>query len=136
LSSVLIEGVYQNRDCDGYFYGLPVWSVGDPFYYINKYRVRGVLERENFEIEKDLVTRQLMATNSQICENYTLNTYNLTEEVAKLTSTIFAAKEVYLNGKLYQINGNIEKNNDTGSQWYLTTKFKRCECFTDFSCID
>ena len=135
-ASILAEGVYSNKDCNNYFYGLPVWSIGDPFYYVNKYRIRGVLQRENFEIEKDLVTRQLVATNSQVCENYSLNTYNLPEEVAKLLTTIFAAKEVYLNGKLFQVNGAVDKNNDIGSQWYLQTKFKRCDCYTDFSCIE
>jgi len=134
-STILTEGIYSNKDCFGYFYGAPVWSVGDPFFYSNQYRVKGVLELQNFEIEKEVVTRQLLATNSQQCENYTLNTYNIPKEVAKILSGIFAAREVYLDSIVYQVEGSVDKNNEIGSQWYLSTKFKRCECYQDFSCL-
>ena len=38
------------------------------------------------------------------------------------------------NNKLYQLEGAVEKNNESGNQWFLETDLKRCDCFPDFSC--
>lgn len=135
-STVLLEGVYPDTvlDCFGYFYGLPVWSVGTPFRYSNKYRVRGSFELNSIEIEKQLVTKYLKAVSSSKCEVYNLKTFGLPEEVTRLISEIYASRDLYVDGLLYQLDGNVEKNNDTGSQWFLESTLKRCDCFPDFSC--
>jgi len=135
-SSVLLEGVYpaSTLDCFGYFYGAPVWSVGTAFTYRNRYRVRGALELESIEVEKTVVTRYLQATKSSTCENYSLATYGLPERIVKLIANILAARDLYANNKLYQLEGAVEKNNESGNQWFLETDLKRCDCFPDFSC--
>jgi hypothetical protein len=135
-STVGLEGVFpaSTLDCFGYYYGLPVWSVGSEFVYRNEYRVRGALELQSVEIEKELVTRYLKAVNSSTCEIYRLSTYGLPERVVLLISNILAARDLYANEKLYQLDGGIEKNNEIGSQWFIETKLKRCDCFPDFSC--
>jgi len=134
--TVLLEGIFPDSvlDCFGYFYGLPVWSVGTPFQYSNKYRVRGSFELQAIEIEKEVVTRYLKAVSASKCEVYQLRTYHLTEEVARIVSEIFTSRDLFVDGLLYQIDGNVEKNNETGSQWFLESTLKRCDCFPDFSC--
>lgn len=134
--TVLLEGVYPDSvlDCFGYFYGVPVWAAGTAFRYTNKYRVRGSFELQALEIEKEVVTRYLKAVSASKCEVYSLRTYGLPEEVARIISEIYTSRDVYVDGLLYQLDGNVEKNSDTGSQWFLESTLKRCDCFPDFSC--
>ena len=135
--SVLLEGYYPPsvRDCFDYYYGESFeWNVGQAFTYRNLYRVRGSFELQSIEIEKEVVTRHLQAVSSSTCEVNLLRTIGLPERVTKLIGGILASKEIYIDGLIYQVEGNIDKNNDTGSQFYLETQFKRCDCFPDFSC--
>ena len=134
--TVLIEGVYPAgmTDCFGYYYGRPVWSVGDAFTFVNQYRVKGSFELQQIEVEKEVVTKRLSATSATTCEIWLLRTIGLPQAVTKLLTNIFAAKEIYFDDLLYQIEGGVEKNNETGSQWFLETNFKRCDCFPDYSC--
>ena len=135
--TVLLEGDFgKGKDCFGYFYGGTVWNVGGYFQYINQYRVRGVIEQTSTTIEKETVTRQLKAVNSQKCEDYTFNTYGVPEEIANLIAEILNARTIFGDGKEYQINGSIDKNNEIGSQWFLEVNLRRCDCFKDYSCND
>ena len=71
----MIEGEYpaSTLDCFGYFYGRPTWSVGEPFNYVNQYRVRGSFELTNVEIEKETVTKHLKAVSASTCEVWLLS---------------------------------------------------------------
>lgn len=135
--TVMIEGEYpaSSLDCFGYFYGRPTWSVGEPFTYVNQYRVRGSFELTNVEIEKETVTKHLKAVSASTCEVWLLRTIGLPERVAKLLVGMFAAYEIYIDGAIYQIEKGVDKNNEIGSQWLLEVSFKRCDCFPDFTCV-
>lgn len=135
--TVFLEGVNQTgRDCFGLWYSGNVWAVGNYFPYSNNYRVRGVLESLSITIQKETVTDQLKAVRSTKCKDYTLNTWGVPEEVADLIGEIMNAREIYADGVKYQINGALDRNNDTGLQWFLEIALRRCECSQDYSCND
>ena len=133
--TIVIEGTYPNTDCFGYYYGLPVqWTGTSVFEYVNQYRVKGSFEQISFEINKETVTRQLKTVSSQVCEVWQFRTWGVPRKIAKLISNIFSAKNVYIDGKEFQIEKEINKENEIGSQWFIDTQFKRCNCYTDLTC--
>lgn len=133
-TTVLIEGDFPNKDCFGYFYGTPIQSIGNVFDFINQYRVPAAFEQTGFEINKETVTRQLKAVSAETCEIWAFKTWGVPQKVAKIVANIFAAKNVYLNGDLFQLDKEIPKDNEIGSQWFIDTQFKRCQCYNDYSC--
>jgi hypothetical protein len=39
-----------------------------------------------------------------------------------------------VNGTEYQVQGDINKNNENGSQWYLEVNFEKIDCNKSLSC--
>lgn len=133
--SFLLEGEYDLKDCFGFYYGLPVVSVGtEPFNYVNQYRLIGSIEWVGTEYEKEYGFRKNEAVNSEDCDTYSLRANRVPEAVAKIASNIFASKQVFVNGKSYQIASELSKNNEIGNQWFIDIKLKDCNCYNDFSC--
>jgi len=133
--TVVIESVYPRTDCFGFFYGDTFSSgSGSPFQYSNKIRVPGYFERTNFTITKETISTTLKTTAAQYCESWLLRTMNLPEPFVRLLVNIFTGRDVYVNGIEYQIQGEVTKNNEIGSQWFLETTFERCECDKSLTC--
>jgi hypothetical protein len=131
----LVESVYPRTDCFGFYYGTNFTSGnGTPFAYSNKIRVPGSFERTNFTITKETIGATLRTTAAQYCETWLLRTSHLPETFVKYLVNVFTGRDVFVNGTEYQIQGEISKNNEIGSQWFLETTFERCECDKSLTC--
>jgi hypothetical protein len=131
----MVESVYPKLDCFGYYYGTNFQNGGTtPFQYSNKIRVPGSFERTNFTINKETIGSSLKTTSAQYCETWLMRTANLPERFTKNLVNVLTGRDVYVNGVEYQIQGDIAKNNDTGSQWFLEVSFERCECDKSLTC--
>ncbi len=138
-STVLIEGKYTDGAIDdfGYFYGLPVVvdANGTAFKYSNKYRVRGEVEQEGNEIQKEFVNNVTRPTRSQRCRNYALRLYPVPLYAANKLSNNMNGKEICLNDSPgFELTATIEKNRNVGKYWIIDTELQRCGNFNDFSC--
>ena len=51
-----------------------------------------------------------------------------------MVSDIFAGQTVYLNDTEFIVDGDINKNNDIGSQWFLEVDMRQVDCSKTFSC--
>lgn len=131
----LVESVFPRLDCFSFYYGTNFTSGnGTPFQYSNKIRVPGSFERTNFTITKETIGATLKTTAAQYCETWLLRTSNLPETFVKYLVNQLSGRNVFVNGIEYQTQGEIAKNNDTGSQWFLEITFERCECDQSLSC--
>lgn len=139
--TVYIESIYPQFDCFKYYYGANFEFAagnGNLFNYRNRIRIPGYFERTNFNITKEIINSKLVTTASQYCDNWEIRTFNLPEKFVKYLVNLLTGKNIYINGFSpdyeYQFQGEIQKNNDIGSQWYLQLKFERCECNKSLSC--
>jgi hypothetical protein len=150
--TVMLEGVYplfldlnnpatQGRglppclkDCFGQYYALPSNWTGTRFAFRQFYRVPGVFEPASFEIQKEFVGSFLSSTSVNLNENWVLKTGRLPYRAARLVTSIFAAQETYVDGKQWTADGEINKNNDVGNQWFIEATLKRVNCSKSYSC--
>jgi hypothetical protein len=133
--SILVESLYPSKDCFGLYYGTNYSAYwGAPFQYSNAIRVPGSFEQDNFDLQKQVVNTSLKTTASQICENWTLRSNHAPQRFVKLLVTIFAGRDVYIGGKEYQVQGEISKNNEIGSHWFIEAKAERCNCSQSLNC--
>lgn len=132
-STVLLEGEYTGFDCFRYYYGTEAVGNGN-FSFQNQYRVEGSNEQQNFEIAKEFVGSMMKATTSETIENWLLRTNRVPNRVARLIANILSAPEVYADGYSFIADGEISKNNEIGSQWFIEAKLKRISCNKTFSC--
>lgn len=133
--TVLLEGVFPDRDCFGYYYGTE--AVGNSlnnFPFVNQYRVHGSNEQTSFLIEKQFVGTRLKSTSSDVTENWLFRTKGVPGKIAKLITNILAARNVYLDGVEFVADGEVPKNNETGSQWFIDANLKRVDCSKTYSC--
>ena len=131
----LVESFYPKQDCFGTYYGTDFTpGNGTPFQYSNQIRVPSSFERTNFTITKETIGATLKTTAAQYCESWLMRTANLPETFVRYLVNILTGRDVYVDGVEYQIQGDIAKNNDTGSQWFLEIPFERCECDQSQSC--
>jgi hypothetical protein len=130
-----IESTYTKTDCFGNYYGENFnEGIGTPFLYSNRIRVPGSFEQQSFTITKEKINTTLKTTASQVCENWILRTTHLPQKFAKFVSNIFAGKDVLIDGVEYQIEGELARNNETGSQFYLEVNATNCNCNKSLSC--
>jgi hypothetical protein len=135
--SQLVESIYPRTDCFGSYYGTnfePGMGGSQPFQYSNRIRVPGSFERTNFSITKETIGATLRTTAAQYCETWLMRTANVPEVYTKYLVNLLTGRDVYVNGTEYQIQGDIAKNNETGSQWFLEINFERCECDKPLTC--
>jgi hypothetical protein len=71
---------------------------------------------------------------SQKSEVWQLRTHHLPESFVRNLVSILSGKNVYVNGTEYQVQGDINKNNENGSQWYLEVNFEKIDCNKSLSC--
>lgn len=131
----LVESTYPSLDCFDFYYGSNFnTGRGVPFQYSNKIRIPSWFENTNFTITKESIGATLKTTASQYCETWAMRTAQLPYKFIKYLVNLFSGKNVYVDGIEYQIQGDISKNNDIGSQWLLEASFERCECSKSLSC--
>lgn len=132
--TLLIESLYDVKDCYGQYFGDNVEGTGNwnPFYY--QYRVRGYLELQTISIQKEFVGTQERTTSSQLTEKYLLKTHRMPEQVVKMLSNMLAAPVVKIDGFEYVVDGDLSKNNEIGNQWFLEIPLRRNNCSKTFGC--
>jgi hypothetical protein len=135
--SVLIESEYSSTDCFGLYYGTNFTQTfgGLPFPYSNQIRIPCAFEQTNFNITKSIIDTSQKTTNSQVCENWEMNTFPIPQRFAKLLASIVAGADIMIDGVEYQTSGEIPKNNEIGSRWWITIKFEHCECSKSLTCL-
>ncbi len=133
--SQLLESTYSFLDCFGQYYGNDFnLAAGIPFAFSNAIRVHGSFEQLSFSITKEQIDSTLKTTASQLCENWLLRTKHLPQRFAKYIATVLAGKDVTINGVEYQVEGELNKNNETGTQFYFDINAQRCDCNKSLSC--
>jgi hypothetical protein len=134
--SVLIQSQYSSTDCFGLYYGTNFTQVfgGSPFQYSNQIRIPCAFEQTNFNISKSIIETSRKTTSSEICENWEMNTFPIPQRFAKILATIVAGANIMIDGVEYQTSGEIPKNNEIGSRWWITIKFEHCECSQSLTC--
>lgn len=133
----MVESIYPQFDCFGAYYGTNFQLTGGngrAFPYSNKIRVPSSFERTNFTITKETIGATLKTTSAQYCETWLMRTANVPEVYTKYLVNLLTGRDVYVDGVEYQIQGDIAKNNETGSQWFLEINFERCECDKSLTC--
>jgi hypothetical protein len=122
-------------DCNGYYYGTnfkydPAISLA--FNYNNARRFYASLERVGFTIEKELVGNTLKTTSSSVTERFLLRTDRLPERMALYLVNLLSAEIVWIDGEQYVADGEINKNNDIGSQWFIEATLRKKNCNKKF----
>lgn len=133
--SVVVASQYGNQDCFGLYYGNQATANwGQAFAYQNTIRVPAAFEQVNFNLTKTIIETSNKTTGSQVCENWVLNSYALPQRFVKLLATIFAGANVTVEGVEYQTQGEIAKNNELGTRWFIEQNFEHCECSNNLTC--
>lgn len=131
----VVESYYPRFDCFGNYFGTDFMvGNGNPFAYSNRVRIPSSFERTNFTITKETIGATLKTTSAQYCESWLMRTLHLPETFVKYLVNVFTGRDVYVDGVEYQIQGDIAKNNEIGSQWFLEAEFQRCECDKSLTC--
>lgn len=132
--TLLIEGLFDVKDCYGQYYGDNVEGIGNwqNFYY--QYRVQGYLELQSISISKEFVGNTERTVSSQLQEKYLLKTHRMPEQVVRMLSNMLSAPVVRIDGIEYVVDGDLTKNNDIGNQWFLEIPMRRNNCSKTFGC--
>lgn len=134
--TLLLEGVYTNTDCFGFYYGTDfvVGNKSTPFQYYNTYRIPGFIEQTSFEISKEFVGPKLTTISSEVIEKWTLKTKRIPRQIAKLLTNILASKNLYVDGREYICDGEIPRNNEVGNQWFVEAQLRKLNCSKTLAC--
>jgi hypothetical protein len=134
--SVLISSLYSNTDCFGYYYGNQFVDTlgGSPFVYSNEIRVPAVFEQINFEVNKSIINSSRKTTSTEICENWALRSFALPLRYMKLIVNVIAGKDLFVDGREFNFQGEVSKNNETGTRWFMEINLQRCECSKNLTC--
>jgi hypothetical protein len=138
--TIVIKSDYTTTDCDGYWYGKYATKFGVDnlfgafFYYSNEIRIPAYLEKKGFQITKQFVGNYARTTNSQMTENWKLLTNRIPVQVATYIAKVLTGKTIYIGNGQFNAEGNISRNNEVGSQWFLEADITRINCSKSFSC--
>jgi hypothetical protein len=131
----VIESIYPKKDCFSFYYGNSYNSgIGTPFQYSNRLRVPGFFEQSSFSITKEIIGASLRTTMSQYNEIWQLKTTHVPPSFAKYIVNVLSGRNVFVNGKEYQVQGEINRNNEGGSHWYMEINFETLECNKSLTC--
>lgn len=131
-TSILLEGVYPQKDCNGNLYA-PFTSNPPTNSYKNQIRVFGEINSVGFTIE-EVTLNGKDRTSSDLDESFLLRTSPIPYYVANKIAVIFAAKEFYIDGVRYYNSVDLQKNNDENNMWLVSTTVTRGCGPIDFTC--
>lgn len=135
-NTVQLEGLYPAKDCFGLFYGTPGVGIGIPFPYRNVYRVPGVFEPTSYEVTKEFVGTFRRTTSSELIEGWQLSTSGVPRRVARYIANILSSPDILVEGVGYTMEGEIPKNNEVGTRWFIEAPFRSVTCAKNFTCND
>lgn len=134
-NTLYISGAYNSKDCNGYYYGTDFKynpGISFPFAYNNARRFYASLERIGFSIEKELVGNTLKTTSTTVTEKFLLRTERLSERMAMYLVNLLASEQVMIDGEIYVCDGDINKNNEVGNQWFIEASLRKQNCNKKF----
>lgn len=130
--TLLIEGVYPVKDCEGNYYGL----FQDDYFATNsfKYQVRivGELIKQSFNFDTVIVNKKKQKSTKK--DVYQLTSLKIPPYVAERIANCFNAEELYINGVAYDSGAQIEKNNEFGQMWIINTQVTKDCSQISFNC--
>jgi hypothetical protein len=134
--SVLMSSLYSSTDCFGMYYGNQFVNTlgGSPFVYSNQIRVPAVFEQTNFQITKNIISSSRKTTSTEVCETWVLRSFPLPLRFMKLLVSVIAGRDVFIDSKEYNFQGEVSKNNEIGTRWFTEINFEYCECSKNLTC--
>ena len=99
---------------------------------LNRYRIRGVLERVGYATERETLNGRLLRL-TQI-EEWTLRSEKLPEYVVLRVADLFTHQNIRINGIAFDQIGEIRRNASTGRMWHLEISLKRTVCEQNGNC--
>ena len=161
--TVLLEGIYNLKDCLGYDYSVPkdndpsfpVYGLGNPFDqvinssflylgrergYRNMHRLRGTANYVGRLIEKDIPERQCLSIKTSVKEQYDFKIKPVPPYVAEIINNNLSGSVAYISGVpnqpaiQVQPNSGAVKNNDVNNMWVVDILLNGCECLDYHQC--
>ena len=154
-NTILLGGLYTNKDCFGYDYSIPTTSKVDPFtqvigsaflysnrpaQYNNTHRLRGTSNYVGRLIEKDIPERQCLSIKTSVKEQYSLQIKPVPPYIAEIINNALSGQVAYITGVPnygtieVQPNGGAIKNNDVSNMWVVDLVLNGCECLDYHQC--
>ena len=133
--TLYISGMYDLIDCYGYYHGMNFRyypNISLPFIFNNARRFPASLERVGFSIEKEFVGNTFKTTSSSVTERFLLRTDRLPEKMAIYLVNLLASESVMIDGIEYVCDGEVNKNNEIGSQWFIEATLRKRDCNKKF----
>lgn len=96
--------------------------------YRSLYRLKGFLELTGINVKKEFVGTYQNTVSTDLSKVYTLTTNRIPERVATLVAYMIANTDFSINGFQYVVDGDIAKNNEIGSQWFLEVQLRSVKC--------
>lgn len=129
-NTILIEGEYNNYDCNGNFYGT-FTSGSSTNSFKSQMRIVGEVAPTQFDIEEVVVNKSRKSTKR--LQSFLLRSKKLPYYMVERLANIFASKSVTIDGSVYQGTTNLSKNLEDGEMWVISTTLTQ-ECENDFTC--
>jgi hypothetical protein len=158
-NTILLGGLYTNKDCFGYDYAIPpdntvtpkqspfTQVIGSAFLYNNRpsqynntHRVRGTSNYVGRLIEKDIPERQCLSIKTSVKEQYDLRIKPVPPYIAEIINNALSGQVAYITGVPnygtieVQPNGGAIKNNDVSNMWVVDLVLNGCECLDYHQC--
>jgi hypothetical protein len=131
--SILVEGTYTNKDCNGHYYGL---IDGYASIYRSLFRVRGEVVKVGFDFEetKNVTPSQNYTVKSRTMSRYRVYVEKIPPYVAEQLAQCFGSQNLYIDGVQYEKPSKMSKDFDEGQSWIpLLEVTKACDQI-DFTC--
>lgn len=128
-------GTYKN--CFGFWTqsnttNLPFNSVshgwGTLVPYLWKYRIKGFFELMAISVKKEFVGTYQNTVSTELSKVYSLKTNRIPERIATMVAYMISSSNFFVNGFEYVVDGEIEKNNEVGNQWFLEVQMRSVKC--------
>lgn len=127
-NTMLITGEYPNGyDCSGGYHGTMTGGINPgASIYTPSFRIRGVLEPENFDFEK--TENHGKFVKSKQFERFFFRLEPTPYYVARQIAVCFNSKKVTIDGDEYKGTVRLQKNFDEGSMWISNeTIYRDCD---------
>lgn len=136
-STMLVEGVYEDLDCDNYVYDENFIEnlSGTPFSYRLLFRLFGKVTLQGSEIEQEENTNSII-TSVRSRKVYRLLGSPIPPYVAEMLNKALTGKQIIIDGVPYIIYNSTSyaKKIDYSNMWALDLKIKSADCLLIYGC--
>lgn len=132
--SILLEGIYPTKDCNGQFYGAfePNILYSPTNSHKLQIRIPAELIKENFQFVSTVVNNNKQKSTQT--DVYLLKSVKIPPYVAEKIATCFNAKQLFIDGIEYISGAEVTKNNDFGQMWIINNQLTKKCSEINFTC--